>query len=257
MRSQDRGVTDWLLERLAAGDLPEEKARELRATLAARNENGRLDALAASNAEILAALPAEQVVPEIARRAARAVARRAPTRRLRPLLALSVVTACATGLAVILVVRDPEGGTRPPATQLDPETIGIKGSKPSLRVHRKTKAGSELLRAGALVRRGDTLQVGYLAAGKRFGVIASIDARGTVTLHLPESPGPATALEHVGERALAHAYELDDSPGFERFIFVTSDAPFATADVARALESGHALPASLATFELTLKKETP
>ena len=57
-----------------------------------------------------------------------------------------------------------------PATDLNPESIGIKGSKPSLRVHRKTKAGSELLRAGALVRRGDTLQVGYLAAGKQRGV---------------------------------------------------------------------------------------
>ena len=64
MTSQDRGVADWLFERLAAGDLPEGTARALRTTLAARGENGRLDALAASNAEILAALPAEQVVPE-------------------------------------------------------------------------------------------------------------------------------------------------------------------------------------------------
>ena len=107
------------------------------------------------------------------------------------------------------------------------------------------------------MHKGDTLQIRYVAAGKRFGVIASIDARGTVTLHLPETPGPAAALQRDGERTLPHAFELDDSPGFERFIFVTSDAPFATAEVASRLKSGHALPAALTAFELTLNKETP
>jgi len=107
------------------------------------------------------------------------------------------------------------------------------------------------------VHRGDTLQIRYLAAGKRFGVIASIDARGQITFHLPEAPGLAVALDRDGERALPHAYELDDSPGFERFLFVTSDAAFATAEVVQALKSGAALPASLTSFELPLKKETP
>jgi len=93
--------------------------------------------------------------------------------------------------------------------------------------------------------------------GKRFGIIASIDARGRVTLHLPESPGPAVALDRDGERALPHAYELDDSPGFERFFFVTSDAPFATPEIAESLKSGGPLPARLASFGLVLTKETP
>jgi hypothetical protein len=118
-------------------------------------------------------------------------------------------------------------------------------------------AHSELLAAGARVRKGDTLQLGYVAAGRRFGVIASIDARGTVTLHLPETPGPAAALERDGERALAHAFELDDSPGFERFVFVAADSLFTTADVTSALAAGHAFPTSLSTVEITLKKETP
>ena len=97
----------------------------------------------------------------------------------------------------------------------------------------------------------------YVAAGKRYGVVASCDARGAVTLHLPETPGQAVALAKDGERALAHAYELDDSPGFERFVFVTADVPFDTELVARNLKQGTALPEGVATWSITFEKEAP
>ena len=235
-------VPDWLLERLATGELPPARERELRERLAQAGEAERLSALAAANAEILAALPPERVVPEIRRRAT--AARPTPLGRLRPLLAFSMAATCAAVLAVLLL---------PDRLEYD----GSKGLRPSLRIHRKTPTSAELLPAGARVRPGDTLQLRYVAAGRRFGVVASVDARGTVTLHLPESPGPAAALHPDGERALAHAFELDDSPGFERFVFVTSNSSFATAEVARALTGGHPLPAKLTTFELTLKKDAP
>jgi hypothetical protein len=253
-------IPDWLIERLAAGELPQAQAAELRQRLKVHGEEQRLSALAASSAEILAALPPERIVPEIERRAASAAGRTSPVagRRLRPLWALSMVTACVAGLAVVLAVRDHKGAMRPAAGEEQPEDIGIKGDlKPALRIYRKTGSGSELLSAHALVHRGDTLQIRYVAAGKRFGVIASVDARGLVTFHLPESAGPASALDRDGERALPHAYELDDSPGFERFFFVTSDAPFTTADIVQALRRGTALPPPLASFEIALKKETP
>jgi len=245
-------IPDWLLERFAAGDLSERQAKETRERLAAQGEEPRLAALAASNAEILAALPPERVVPEIERRAA---ARARKASRAVPLLGLSAVATCTAGLLAILALRVHHGTVAMPSPAQ--ESIGIRGLAPSLRVHRKTKAGSELLAPRARVRKGDTLQLGYVAAGRRFGVIASIDARGTVTLHLPESPGPAAGLEPNGERALAHAFELDDAPGFERFVFVTGDAPFHTADVAAALTSGPPLSDSLSAFEIILKKETP
>jgi hypothetical protein len=256
MASRAGKVPDWLLERLAAGELPEEQALGLRANLHAQGEEERLAALATSNAEILAALPVARVVPEIERRTA-AARRQAEIRRVRPVFALSMAATCAAGLVMILAVRDHPRAVPPAPHEVAPESIAIKGLKPALRMHRRTRAGSELLAASARVHKGDTLQIRYVAAGKRFGVIASIDARGTVTLHLPETPGPAAALQRDGERTLPHAFELDDSPGFERFIFVTSDAPFATAEVASRLKSGHALPAALTAFELTLNKETP
>jgi hypothetical protein len=158
----------------------------------------------------------------------------------------------------MLAVRDHESGAQLGSDETPPEIISVKGDvKPALRVYRKTNAGSELLAPRASVHRGDTLQLRYVAAGKRFGVIASIDARGQITFHLPEAPGQAVALERDGERALPHAYELDDSPGYERFLFVTADAPFTTSEIDQALRAGSPLPTPLTAFELTLKKETP
>lgn len=253
-------VPDWLLERLAAGELPEAQAAELRERLKSRGEEHLLTSLADSNAKILASLPPDKIVPEIERRAGQAAARTktVSVRRLRPVWALSAVTACAAGLAFMLVVRHHEANRQPTSDESQPESITKRGDlKPKLRIYRKISAGSEILGAQSSVHRGDTLQIRYVAAGKRFGVIASVDARGQVTFHLPESPGSAAALERDGERALPHAYELDDSPGFERFYFVTSDAPFTTTDIGLALKSGTSLPASLAAFEMTLKKETP
>jgi hypothetical protein len=244
MKTEHERVPEWLLERLSAGDVPERQASELRARLEAHGEAARLTALADSNADVLAAYPPERIAPEIARRAAARSAREGARHRVRPAWAFATAAACAVGLFVVLSLQPPEH-------------IGIKGLSPSLRVHRKTATGSEVLGAGAKVGKGDTLQIGYVSAGKHFGVIASIDARGTVTLHLPESPGVAAPLDPSGERTLGHAFELDDAPGFERFVFVSSDASFATAVVTAALASGKTLPPPFAMFEITLKKESP
>ena len=51
--------------------------------------------------------------------------------------------------------------------------------------------------------------------------LVSIDGRGVATLHFPDDVDP-TALAHGGAMALDHSYELDDAPGFERFLRVTA-----------------------------------
>ncbi len=246
--SPEQRVPDWLLERLAAGELPPAQERGLRERLAQAQETERLSALAAANAEILAALPPERVVPEIERRAAR---RASPSRAPRR-LAFSLAATCIAGLAVFLLVRGERGGVAVPG----PDGFGERIKGDPLRIHRKTPAGSELVRDSDVVRPGDTLQLGYLAAGKRYGVIASVDGRGHVTLHLPESAGPAARLERQGARSLPHSFELDDSPGFERFVFVRSDGPFHTEEVTSALATGRPLPATLSPFTITLTKDT-
>lgn len=244
-------VSDWLLERLAAGELPPAQERSLRERLAATGDTHRLAALAASNTEVLAAHPAAEVAAEVRCRAAVA---KVPT-AWRPLRVLSLAAAGAAAV-VLLLMRSPAG---PSQSQLGPEqeTITSKGLQPAIGLYRKTATGVERLGPTNRLRPGDIVQLRYIAAGKRYGVVASCDARGAVTLHLPETPGRAAALIKDGERALAHAYELDASPGFERFVFVTADVSFDTELVVRNLKQGAPLPQDFAIWSLTLEKGTP
>ena len=256
MGSPSERVPDWLLERLAAGELPAAQARALQERLIAAGEHGRLDALVASNAELLSAYPADKVAAVVRRRAA--LAGRPHTAIWRPIWALSFTTAGAAAIA-LLFLHAPE---RPSKSNLglglaEQETITSKGLQPLLGLYRKAAAGVERLGPTSRVHPGDIVQVRYIAAGKSYGVVASCDAGGTVTLHLPETPGRAVALTKDGERALAHAYEFDNSPGFERFVFVTADVPFDTDLVVRHLKQGAALPQSFTTWSITLQKETP
>jgi hypothetical protein len=105
------------------------------------------------------------------------------------------------------------------------------------------------------VRPGEQLQLSYRSDGKRYGVVASVDTRGTVTLHLPEAPGAAPSLALGRDTKLPTAFELDDSPGAERFVFVAGDQPFTTDVVAAALKPGGApLPEGLKLVDLTLQR---
>jgi hypothetical protein len=243
-----------LLERLAAGELPPAQANSLRERLVAAGDLDRLAALAASNAEILTAHPAAEVTAEVRRRATG----RPHTAISRPVWAFSLATAGAAAIALLLV-RTPGYSPNPNVSlgQPEQETITSKGLQPSLGLYRKTATGVERLGAAARVHPGDIVQVRYIAAGKRYGVVASCDAGTAVTLHLPETPGQAVALAKDGERALAHAYEFDTSPGFERFVFVTADVPFDTDLVVRNLKQGAALPLEFAVWSITLEKEVP
>lgn len=244
-------VPDWLLERLAAGELPASQAERVRARLAELGQSERLTALAASNAEIVRTYPAEQVATEVQRRARQAQAARGRG-WARPVWALSLAAAGAT--AVVLVMNTPSSVQGPVALD-QPEQVRQKGLSPTLRLYRQRPDGVERLGPQSRLRPGDVVQVRYLAAGKPFGVVASVDGRGSVTLHLPETPGRAAALVRDGERALVHAYELDDSAGFERFVFVTADAPFDTDLVVRALKQDAPLAKGYTLWSMTLSKE--
>jgi hypothetical protein len=116
------------------------------------------------------------------------------------------------------------------------------GLEPHLVIHRK--AGAEIVRLhdGTVARPGDIVQVSYVAAGNRHGVVLSVDGGGAVTLHHPKAAGDPPALQARGEQPLAHAFELDGAPGFERFFLVTSgNTP---TDVGAVLEAAQSLAAA-------------
>ena len=88
-----------------------------------------------------------------------------------------MATACVAGLAMLWAVRDHRGNVVTGSAEQGDEERTKGDVKPELLVYRKKGAGSEHLRGYAVVRRGDTLQIRYVAAGKSFGIIASTDSR--------------------------------------------------------------------------------
>lgn len=134
----------------------------------------------------------------------------------------------AAATAAVLMTLLPHGRVASPPDELGSEGTQVKGvTAPHLELHRqRAGADPEVLAAGAAVRAGNLLQLSYVAAGAPYGVVVSVDGRGAVTLHLPEGGGRAVPLRRGGAVALAHAYQLDDAPGFERFFLVTARAPF-------------------------------
>jgi len=242
--SNDHQVPDWMWERYLLDELPGKKRRQLAKMLeqdpALRD---RLQKLRLADRQVLSAYPPERMIPEILKRAALDKPRPATPRRWR----LAWAAAPALALAVLLLL------ILPPLIQRRLETSGAAGSEeyigtkgggvfpralPGLQVYRRDGERSVLLRDGGRVRAGDLLQVAFIPAGQTHGVILSIDGAGAVTLHFPATEESDTALPGGSRVFLPRAYELDDSPGFERFIFVASGGPL---PVAAILEKAWAL----------------
>jgi hypothetical protein len=238
----------WLVERAAQGELDSVEVAELRARLAAegRSLDDELEQLRRSNRDILAELPRATMGPVLRRRAAARVQPEPGPRlsRLFPLLA-----AAGTLGVVMLVARGiGDHGFSQPLVDPSVEQTTNKGDEarsPRLLVYRQRPGrsaapDSELLSDGARGARGDLLQLAYDKAPEGlYGVLVSIDGAGKVTQHLPEEGvSQAPPLTAFREFHLPSAYELDDAPGFERFMLVTASQPFAVTVVT---EAAHAL----------------
>lgn len=234
-------LPDWLVERAALGEIPAASRARLEraepAELAAR-----VAALHADDARELAQHPAAPAVAQIAERAA--ARRLRDARRRRSIYAGAL--ACAGAAAVVIALGVGHHAAPDPAHEWSPpiEDIRVKGHA-RLAAFRQAGTRAEQLAPDALVHAGDVLQLRYTAAGRRYGVIASLDGAGVVTLHFPASesaPPEATALA-AATTALPEAYALDDAPRFERFFFVTSNQPI---DVGQSLAAIKALAAGSA-----------
>jgi hypothetical protein len=225
-------VPDILLERAALGELKPGEAERLGAR---SGEDAplqvRLEELARSDAEILEAHPPRIMALRIE---ARAEEDAAMARRKRLPFLVAVPAMCAIALVATLALREPQAaryGASGDATRM-------KGGPASISLFIKEGAHAKELPDGSPARAGDLLQIGYAAGGAAFGVIFSVDGRGTITFHLPSakpgSPAASPRLETGALTMLAQAYELDDAPLFERFFFVFSEKSFDLGAVSRA-----------------------
>jgi hypothetical protein len=254
MQHNNRNVPDWLLERLALGELDADTAADVRRRLAAegRSPEDVMQAVAASNREVLAELPASQAAAEIRRRVAKAAAAEQPARRRLALWSLPVAVAGGLALTQMMWRSQPNEGAVSRIGE-SPEIIIAKGDQsraPRLYVYRHGAERDHLLKDGALAARGDLVQLAYGSRAGGYGVLLSIDGAGKVTLHWPEKQdGEAAPLKSSGENRLPTAYELDDAPAFERFFLVRAASPF---PVATAMEAARALAAQPSARTQTL-----
>lgn len=230
-------VPDLLLEQYALGELSDVERAEIEEALDSDSSlRARLEALEASNEEILSKARPAQIAAAIRRRmlSSEGLARAGggPGRRAssRPALYLSA--------AALLIVLAGVALTR---TLLFPSVDDLsrpKGGAPGFSVYRKSSAAPEELRDGTTAAAGDLLQIKYSAGGARYGAIFSLDGRGRLTRHFPApgaGPGSAAPRLSPGGAALDAAYELDDAPEFERFFLITSKSEFDLSSAASAL----------------------
>lgn len=257
-------LPDWLVERIALDEVPAASQGRLR-DADERETATRVAELNAENAAELAAYPVGPAVAQIEARVARE--KQLAGRRRARLVGMFGIAMAATAAVVLFVGtrHQPGGGGSPGESE---EVTRVKGAT---RVSAFRQAGDkvEQLDEDALVKSGDLIQLRYSAGGARFGIIASIDGAGFVTLHYPvreDAPAEATALSPK-TTALPNGYQLDDAPEFERFFFITADQPI---DVPGSLASLRMfaqrsdratapleLPAGMHQMSLRLRKPSP
>lgn len=261
--AEQKRISDFMLERYALGELSALEQCELQQALDANPfAQARLAEISRSNQEILSAYPPETVIPRIQKRAA-LKSRRGLT-PYRFALWMPAGAALAAVLALVVLNRPPNDPLRP----LPIETTRVKGLRPHLLIFAKpdAKTPATALPVGAVVLAHTLLQIAYVSAGRPFGVVVSIDGRGTATLHHPAAVSQSAQLQTGGQVLLPSAYELDDAPHFERFFFVTGATPIdvaavlaaarqLAADTTRARTVALLLPAGLEQTSLLLRKE--
>ena len=234
-------IPDWLLERLALGELPEDALAAARARLE-REPGGaaRLARLEEDSRRTLERHPSAAVAAAVARRLRTARARERAFSDAWGWQGLSLGVPVAASLALLFLSSSRELPVPVPVEVSHPtrqDTGRIKGTA-RLRVHRQGVGEAEPLADGARARPGDLVQLSYVSGGEPHGVVLSLDGRGAVTLHHPAILTGSTALKPGEAVSLAHSYELDDAPAFERFVLVTSDGPV---DVGSILEAARML----------------
>ncbi len=207
---------DWLLERYALGEATAEERARVQADPDLAKQ---LSALELSTTEIHALHPRLRERPK--------------TQSAWSFWLLPVAAACAVALAV---------------SAPSEEDVRAKGNRTALLIYRATPTGPQRLAPNAPCEKGDRLQIEYTAGAARFGAIFSIDGRGHVTQHWPEGDSAAALEPHA---LLPFAYELDDAPAFERFVFIYGPKSFALSGLGQALVSDARLPVGETVFTVT------
>jgi hypothetical protein len=250
-------LNEYYLERYVLGELPDETAEEIRRQVLVYPEiDAILKEIESSNRDILELYPVDSVKADLITRMNEAQRKPASFSLRRILYFSSALATVLVFFLLILPAIKEKTGTEP--FLIGPEQTVIKGiaaidlSKTQLLIFRKINNEVEMIKDREHALAGDLLQLGYVAAEESYGMIFSIDGRGSVTLHFPAEIGGSTALEKHKESLLANAIELDDAPDFERFFFVTSIYDIDIGSVLKNAESLAKVPGRVPQTDLDL-----
>jgi hypothetical protein len=244
-------VPDLLLEQYRLNELTPEDAR--RVSLALDTDpvlRERLRALESSDAEIARTFPPGWLAERIRERRPRQHGDAPRARRSVRQWGLPIAVAAAAGIFAFTVPAIVPWAGRTEST----DGNRVKGLRPSLVVYRQTDRGSETLADGAVAKAGDVVRLGYAPGDRAYGVILSIDTRGTVTRHLPKTGNTSAVLAHERLNLLDTAFELDDVPGWERFYFVASDRAFDVEPIVEVIRRTAATATDVRRVELSLPR---
>lgn len=245
-------IPDITLERYLLNELPSERMAHIAALI--RDDpfiKKRLREIEKTSASILRRYAPETIVPGIIERASLPPRRKERGSRVPVARVLAPSLAAAVIVSLVIFIPLMKSG-RDTVINRNGEVTRIKGPGSELYIYRKKRNSAELLVNNRRVRERDLLQIAYYSADDDHGVVLSLDGRGTVTLHYPRSASAATRIEKNRKILIPSSYELDDAPGFERFIFVTSKRDIDVTRVLNAARKIAAAPESAKKGELTI-----
>ena len=216
-------ISDILLERYCLGEVSDDE-RGMIEGMCRKNRTlqRRIDDLRRSNEDILRRYPPERMIPDIRRRADESSSHSGRVRKV----AIPAFAAAALVAVAVLFGIDKAAFYRHTA-----EDTRFKGDS-AIYVYRKNASGIERLKNGDRASERDLVQIAFISPDP-YAIVLSIDGRGTVTLHSPIREDASTAVPAGRTVAVARAYELDDAPGFERFILITSGQPLTIRETLR------------------------
>jgi len=206
-----------------------------------------MDAIEKSNGEILTSYPAGDMKAAVRAKLAplSAIITENPEtagdpRQTRSFFgSFGTIKIASTALAACLVVAFTavtvttaisRGGSNPAdaGSALAMADTRAKGSGPTLFIYKKDGDKAIRLVTNSKVQADDIIQLSYFAGSASYGAILSVDGNGVVTQHYPDFGDIPAMLLPIGEVSLDFAYQLDNAPRFERFIFIVGTTVFST-----------------------------
>ena len=216
----DSNISDLLLEKYLLNELIDEDLKRVQDYLKNPEALNRLNALKASNKEILEAFPPEEMVTIIEGRRHNYfdnLFKAIYSLFTKPISRYAFGSAFAIVFIYFLVTPFFLSNYE----QYKPNRL--KGLKQHLLIYKKSGSSVEKLTHNSFAKENDILQISYVSSGFKYGMIFSIDGRRAVTLHYPANIKDNSLLNPEGEIFLQNSFQLDDAPSFEKFIFLASN----------------------------------